>query len=94
MTIHRTLLQVEVFSDGPLGLDTLDLSQVHYAITDGDAANKAWGQLDTDAVTKYFAVIPLINDQFVFAHGSNIQGAVVNTTFTGYYDIANLSVKH
>ena len=60
----------------------------------GAEADKAWGQLDTDAVTKYFAVIPLINDQFVFVHGSNVEGAVVNITFTGYYDIANVSVKH
>jgi peptide/nickel transport system substrate-binding protein len=60
----------------------------------GAEADKAWGQLDTDVVTKHFAIIPLINDQFVFVHGSNVQGAVVNTTFTGYYDIANVSVKH
>ncbi len=64
-----------------------------YAAAPADQ-DKAWGQLDTDAVTKYFAVIPLINDQFVFAHGSNVQGATVNTTFTGYYDLANISVKH
>ncbi len=65
-----------------------------YAATDATEANKAWGQLDTDAVTKYFAIIPLINDQFLFAHGSNVQGATVNITFTGYYDLANVSVKH
>lgn len=65
-----------------------------YAITDATAREKAWGALDTEAVTKYFAVIPLINDQFVFVHGSNVQDAVVNTTFTGYYDLANISVKH
>jgi len=60
----------------------------------GAEADKAWGALDADASTKYFAVIPLINDQFVFAHGSNVQGATVNITFTGYYDLANVSVKH
>ncbi len=64
-----------------------------YAITDGEAREKAWGQLDIDAVTKYFAVIPLINDQFVFVRGGNVEGAFVNTTFTGYYDLANVSVK-
>ncbi|HQY98823.1 MAG TPA: ABC transporter substrate-binding protein [Propionicimonas sp.] len=64
-----------------------------YALT-GTEADKAWGALDTEVVTKLFGVIPLINDQFVFAHGSNVEGAVVNTTFTGYYDIANVSVKH
>lgn len=64
------------------------------AITDGTAREKAWGQLDTEAVTKYYAVIPLINDQFLFVHGSNVDGAVVNTTFTGYYDLATVSVKH
>ena len=45
-------------------------------------------------MTKYYAVIPLINDQFLFVHGSNVDGAVVNTTFTGYYDLATVSVKH
>lgn len=64
-----------------------------YTLT-GTEADKAWGQLDADASTKYFAVIPLINDQFLFAHGSNVQGAIVNTTFTGYYDLATVSVKH
>jgi peptide/nickel transport system substrate-binding protein len=64
------------------------------AITDQAAREKAWGTLDTEVVTKYYGVIPLINDQFLFAHGSNVQGAVVNTTFTGYYDLANVSVKH
>jgi peptide/nickel transport system substrate-binding protein len=64
-----------------------------YGLT-GAEADKAWGQLDADAVTKYFAIVPLINDQFVFAHGSNVQGATVNTTFTGYYDLATVSVKH
>lgn len=64
-----------------------------YGLT-GAEADKAWGQLDADAVTKYFAIVPLINDQFVFAHGSNVQGAIVNTTFTGYYDLATVSVKH
>ena len=63
------------------------------AITDGAEREKAWGALDTEVVTKHFGVIPLINDQFVFVHGSNVQGAVVNTTFTGYYDLANISVK-
>ncbi|MFT4109840.1 ABC transporter substrate-binding protein [Propionicimonas sp.] len=60
----------------------------------GAEADKAWGALDAEATGKYYAVIPLINDQFVFVHGSNVEGAVVNTTFTGYYDLANISVKH
>lgn len=64
-----------------------------YALT-GAEADKAWGALDTEVVTKHFGVIPLINDQFVFAHGSNVQGSIVNTTFTGYYDLATVSVKH
>ena len=64
-----------------------------YALS-GAEADKAWGQLDADAATKYFAVIPLINDQFVFVHGSNVEGTVVNITFTGYYDLATVGVKH
>ncbi len=63
-----------------------------YALTDATEREKAWGALDTEVVTKYFGVIPLINDQFVFVHGSNVQGAAVNTTFTGYYDLANVSI--
>lgn len=65
-----------------------------YKIADQTEREKAWGALDTDAVTKYFAVIPLIVDKFVFVHGSNVQGAFVNGTFTGYYDVATISVKH
>ncbi|MFZ0531131.1 MAG: ABC transporter substrate-binding protein [Propionicimonas sp.] len=65
-----------------------------YAIADQAEREKAWGALDTEAVTKHVAVIPLINDKFIFVHGSNVEGAVVNTTFTGYYDLANVSVKH
>lgn len=64
-----------------------------YALT-GAEADKAWGALDAEAVTKYYAVIPLIVDNFVFVRGSNVQGAFVNGTFTGYYDIATISVKH
>ncbi len=60
----------------------------------GAEADKAWGQLDADVSTKYFGVIPLINDQFVFVHGSNVEGTVVNITFTGYYDLATVAVKH
>ncbi len=64
-----------------------------YKISDGAAREKAWGALDTAASTKYFAVIPLIVDKFVFVHGSNVQGAFVNGTFTGYYDIATVWLK-
>ena len=64
------------------------------AITDATAREKAWGELDTQVVTKDFAIVPLINDQFVFVRGANVEGAVVNNTFTGYYDLANVSVKH
>ncbi len=64
-----------------------------YAIADATEREAAWAALDTDAVTKYYAVIPMIVDQFVFVRGSNVQGAYVNGTFTGYYDIATVSVK-
>jgi len=30
----------------------------------------------------------------VFVHGSNVEGTVVNITFTGYYDLATVAVKH
>jgi len=62
-------------------------------IADQTAREKAWGDLDTQAVTKYFAVIPLIVDKFVFVHGSKVVGAFVNGAYTGYYDPATISVK-
>lgn len=63
-------------------------------IVDMAAREKAWGELDKQLSGKYFAVIPLINDQFVFVRGGNVQGAFVNGTYTGYYDVATISVKH
>jgi len=62
-------------------------------IADQTAREKAWGDLDTQAVTKYFAVIPLIVDKFVFVHGSKVVGAFVNGAYTGYYDPATVSIK-
>ncbi|HET7724519.1 MAG TPA: ABC transporter substrate-binding protein [Propionibacteriaceae bacterium] len=62
-------------------------------IADMTAREKAWGDLDKEIVTQKFAIIPLIVDKFVFVHGSKVVGAVVNGTYTGYYDLANVSVK-
>lgn len=62
-------------------------------IADMAAREKAWGDLDKEIVTQKFAVIPLIVDKFVFVHGSKVVGAVVNGTYTGYYDLAHVSVK-
>lgn len=64
-----------------------------FATADQAEREKAWGALDTEAVMKYHAIVPLINDKFVFVHGANVEGAVVNSTFTGYYDLANVSIK-
>jgi len=64
------------------------------AITDTAEREKAWGALDTQVVTKDFAIVPLINDQFVFVRGANVEGAFVNTVFTGFYDLATIGVKH
>ena len=52
------------------------------------------GELDTGWCTKDFAVIPLINDQFVFVRGANVEGPFVNTRSPAYYDLATISVKH
>ena len=62
-------------------------------IADQAAREKAWGKLDTELTTKYYAVIPLIVDKFVFVHGSKVVGAFVNGAYTGYYDPATISVK-
>lgn len=62
-------------------------------IADATTREKKWGEMDTEVVTKKFGIIPLINDKFVFVHGSKVQGAFVNLTFTGYYDLATISVK-
>ncbi len=62
-------------------------------IADQAAREKAWGTLDTELATKYYAVIPLIVDKFVFVHGSKVVGAFVNGAYTGYYDPATISVK-
>ncbi len=62
-------------------------------IADMTAREKAWGDLDKDLTSKYYACIPLIDDKFVFVHGSNVQGVFVNGTYTGYYDMATAWVK-
>jgi len=62
-------------------------------IADMTAREKAWGDLDKDLTSTYYACIPLIDDKFVFVHGSNVTGAFVNGTYTGYYDPATVSLK-
>jgi peptide/nickel transport system substrate-binding protein len=62
-------------------------------IADMTAREKAWGELDVELTSTFYACIPLIDDKFVFVHGSNVQGAFVNGTYTGYYDPATVSLK-
>jgi peptide/nickel transport system substrate-binding protein len=62
-------------------------------IADMAAREKAWGDLDTEIVTKKFGIIPLIVDKFVFVRGSKVVGAFVNGAYTGYYDPATISIK-
>lgn len=62
-------------------------------IADMAAREKAWGDLDKELSSKYYACIPLITDKFVFVQGSKIQGAFVNGTYTGYPDPATASIK-
>ena len=59
-------------------------------ITDMAAREKAWGDLDKQLTSSFFACIPLINDRFVFVHGSNVKGLFVNGS---YYDPATVSLK-
>jgi peptide/nickel transport system substrate-binding protein len=59
-------------------------------IADMTAREKAWGDLDKELTSTYYACIPLINDTFVFVHGSNVRGVFVNGS---YYDPATVSLK-
>jgi peptide/nickel transport system substrate-binding protein len=59
-------------------------------IADMTSREKAWGELDVALTSTFYACIPLINDEFVFMHGSNVQGVFVNGS---YYDPATVSLK-
>ena len=59
-------------------------------IADMGAREKAWGELDVALTSTYYACIPLINDESVFMHGGNVQGAFVNGE---YYDPATVWLK-
>lgn len=63
-----------------------------YLISDDDAREKAWGGIDQEIV-KAAGTIPLINQKFMFVHGSGVKNYGVNTIYTGYVELADISVK-
>lgn len=63
-----------------------------YKISDPAAREKAWGDID-EQIAKDGAAIPLINQKFVFGHGSNVKNYETNPLLGGYTDIANIAVQ-
>ena len=61
-------------------------------LTDTDAANQAWGDLDEKLMTDFAPILPLLNDKLIFLSGSNVKGSYVHG-FYGAPDLASLSVK-
>jgi peptide/nickel transport system substrate-binding protein len=63
-----------------------------YLIADADQREKAWGDID-ETISKKGGVIPLVNQKFTFAWGSNVKNFETNALMGGYVDLANISVK-
>ena len=62
------------------------------ALTDTEAANKAWGNLDEKIMTDLAPIFPLVDDNLIFVSGRNVQGSYVHG-FYGSPDLVSLSVK-
>jgi peptide/nickel transport system substrate-binding protein len=63
-----------------------------YLIPDAQAREKAWGDID-QMISKDGGVVPLASQKFTFVNGSGVKGASVNIAFSGYIDLATVSVK-
>ena len=63
-----------------------------YLIPDADAREKAWGDID-ETISKKGGVVPLVNQKFTFAWGSQVKNFETNALMGGYVDLANISVK-
>ncbi len=63
-----------------------------YVMPDADAREKAWGDID-EMISKKSGVVPLVNQKFTFAWGSNVKNFETNALMGGYVDLANISVK-
>ena len=63
-----------------------------YAISDADAREKAWGDID-ETISKKAGVVPLVNQKFTFVRGSGVKNFETNSLMGGYVDLANISVK-
>ncbi|GAA1887144.1 ABC transporter substrate-binding protein [Lapillicoccus jejuensis] len=63
-----------------------------YLISDADAREKAWGDID-EMINKDGGVVPLVNQKFVFLRGSKVKGYTINAAFGGYVDFATLAAQ-
>ncbi|MCU1594676.1 MAG: hypothetical protein JWO12_2068 [Frankiales bacterium] len=61
------------------------------ALTDANAANKAWGDLDEKMMTEQAPIFPLLNDKAIFIYGKNVTGVFLHG-FYGEPDMAALGV--
>lgn len=62
-----------------------------YLIADENAREKAWGEID-EMIAKKAAVVPLVNQKFVFLYGSKVKNFETNNLMGGYVDLANIAV--
>jgi peptide/nickel transport system substrate-binding protein len=62
------------------------------AMTDLDAAAKAWGDLDETILKDYAPIFPLLNEKAIFLVGKNVKGAFMHA-FYGEPDVSALGVK-
>ena len=63
-----------------------------YLIADTVAREKAWGDID-EMIVKKVGVVPLSMQKFMYVRGSGVKSYQDNTIYTGYVDLAQISVK-
>lgn len=63
-----------------------------YAITDADAREKAWGDIDT-TIGKQGGYVALVNQKFTFMFGNQVKGFKNNEEMGGYPDLSEIAVK-
>ena len=63
-----------------------------YLIADSAAREKAWGDID-EMIVKKVGVVPISMQKFMYVRGSGVKNYQDNTIYTGYVDLAQISVK-